>query len=157
LIGEQSVSNIDEDALLVLRTQRESAGNKKGEPITKSTIKKDFVFIHSALTHARDTLKVIKDVPKTPAFSGTKSIVRQGRPFLTQEEYKTLHTLAKAQAEEPGQNPHSQRQRFSLYCQIVISVGGALRVSEAESIRWCDCETTTASAPTQPRLTAGTP
>jgi len=81
-------------------------------------------------------------VPKMPSFSGAKAIVKQGRPYLTDAEYKRLHQLAKTQAEEPDLNPRTRRQRLSLYHYILISVGGALRVSEAESIRWCDCEET---------------
>jgi hypothetical protein len=81
-------------------------------------------------------------VAANPPFRGEKAIVRQGRAFLTQDEYKTLTKLAKSQAEQPNQNVRSQRQRLSLYRFILLSVGGALRVSEAESVRWCDCEET---------------
>ena len=147
LIGSRLITEVDEQFLLKLREEREHATNKKGDPITQSTIKKDFIFIHSVLVFARDTLRVIAVVPTNPPFRGEKAIVRQGRPFLTQEEYKTLTTLAKAQAEKPGQNPRSQRQRLSLYRFILLSVGGALRVEEAESVRWCDCEETTVITP----------
>ena len=142
LLGSRLITEVDEQFLLTLRGLREQATNKQGDFITQSTIKKDFVFIHSVLVFARDTLKAIAVVPPNPPFRGEKAIVRQGRPFLTQDEYKTLTKLAKSQAEQPDQNARSQRQRLSLYRFILLSVGGALRVDEAESVRWCDCEET---------------
>ena len=143
LIGHVKVSVIDAESLERLRATRETHQNKRGEPIANETLKKDFVFIHSVLTYARDTLKVLTSVPKSPSFTGTKALVRRGRPFLTEAEYKALHQLAKSQAEEEDLNPRVHRQRQELYWFILISVGGALRVGEAESVRWCDCSLTT--------------
>lgn len=140
LIGSVKVADITADTLERLRSTRERVKNKRGQLLTNETLKKDFVFIHSVLTFARDTMKVIAFVPKTPSFTGLKALVRRGRPFLTEEEYKTLHQLAKKQAEEPDLNPRVRRQRQELYWFILICVGGALRVGEAESVRWCDCE-----------------
>jgi integrase len=147
LIGDQPITAIDEDFLRRLRTTREGAKNKLGDGITQSTIKKDVIFIHSVLMFARDTMRILPIVPKMPSFSGEKAIVKQGRPYLTEEEYKRLHQLAKTQADEPDLNPRTRRQRLSLYYYILISVGGALRVSEAESVRWCDCEETKVITP----------
>lgn len=143
LIGTVKVADIDADRLETLRTTREQVKTKRGDPLTNETIKKDFVFIHAVLTYARDVMKVIQTVPKTPSFTGTKALLRRGRPFLTATEYKTLHQLAKQRAEESDLNPRVRRQRQELYWFIVISVGGALRVGELESVRWCDCELVT--------------
>jgi len=143
LLGSVKVADITADTLERLRSTRERVKNKRGQLLTNETLKKDFVFIHSVLTFARDPLKVLPFVPKTPSFTGTKALVRRGRPFLTEAEYKTLHQLAKSQAEEPDLNPRVRRQRQELYWFILICVGGALRVGEAESVRWCDCEQVT--------------
>ena len=138
LIGQVKVSDIDADCLERIRAIRETHQNKRGELLSNETIKKDFVFIHSVLTYARETMRVLASVPKSPSFTGTKALVRRGRPFLTETEYKTLHQLAKSQAEEEALNPRVRRQRQELYWFILIAVGGALRVGEAESVRWCD-------------------
>lgn len=143
LIGSVKVADIDETTLEQLRGTRELVKNRRGEKLTNETLKKDLVFVHSVLTFARDTLKVLPSVPKSPSFTGTKALVRRGRPFLTEDEYKTLHQLAKQQAEAPDLNPRVRRQRQELYWFILICVGGALRVGEAESVRWCDCELVT--------------
>ena len=143
LIGTVKVADIDAERLETVRATREQVRTKRGDPLTNETIKKDFVFIHSVLTYARDTLKVLTSVPRTPSFTGTKALVRRGRPFLTETEYKTLHQYAKSQADAPDLNPRVRRQRQELYWFILICVGGALRVGEAESVRWCDCEQTT--------------
>ena len=37
-------------------------------------------------------------------------------------------------------NPRTKRQRQELYWLLLISVGAALRVGEAYSLRWRDCE-----------------
>ena len=146
-IGHRQVTTIDEDFLMDVRAKRETATNKLGDPITQSTIKKDFIFIHSVLMFARDTLKLISVVPKSPSFRGEKAVVRHGRPFLTFDEYKHLPTIAREGYQEAELNVRTQRQRLSLYRYIVICVGGALRVDEAESVRWCDCEETTVTTP----------
>jgi integrase len=140
LIGSVKVADITEETLERLRTTRERVQNKRGDPLTNETLKKDFVFIHSVLTYARDTLKVLTSVPKTPSFTGTKALVRRGRPFLTESEYRTLQQLARTQAYEPDLNPRVRRQRLELFWFILICVGGALRVGEAESVRWKDCD-----------------
>jgi len=139
-IGHLRIGDIDAQTLLDLRTKRERHRNNRGDAITNSTIKKDFVFIHSVLVFARDRLKVIQLVPPSPPFTGAKSIVRRGRPYLTETEYRQLTTLARKRAEDPDLNPRVRQQRQELYFYILISVGGALRVGEAESVRWCDCE-----------------
>ena len=143
IIGRVKVADITSDTLERLRAVRERATNQRGESLTNETLKKDFVFIHSVLVFARDTLKALPSVPKSPSFTGTKALVRRGRPILTEAEYKTLHQLAKQHADEPTRNPRVRRQRQELYWFILISVGGALRVGEAESVRWCDCELVT--------------
>jgi len=142
LIGSQPITEIDEEFLRRLHTTREGATNKLGAPIAQSTIKKDIIFIHSVLVFARDTLRVISVVPKMPSFTGDKAIVKSGRPYLTEQEYKKLHHLARKQAGEPNLNPRTQRQRRSLYYFILIAVGGAFRVDELESVRWMDCHDT---------------
>lgn len=146
-IGHLKVASIDAQTLLELRAQRETRLNNRGERLTNSTLKKDLVFVHSVLVFAKNRLRVIEEVPPSPPFTGSKAIVRRGRPFLAEAEYKKLHQLAKSQAEERNLNPRTRRQRLSLYYYILISVGGALRVSEAESVRWCDCYETQVISP----------
>ncbi len=141
-IGHLKVADIDAQTLRELRAMRETQRNNRGDTLASSTLKKDFVFIHSALVFARDRLKVITQVPPSPPFTGKKAVVHRGRPFLTEAEYKTLHQLAKQHADAPDLNARTQRQRRSLYYYLLISVGGALRVGEADSVRWCDCEET---------------
>jgi integrase len=48
--------------------------------------------------------------------------------------------LAKARITEPELNPRTKRQRQELYWFMLISVGAALRVGEAYSLRWRDCK-----------------
>lgn len=146
-IGHLRVDAIDAQTLLDLRAQRAQHKNNRGERLTNSTLKKDFVFIHSALAFAKDRLKVIRDVPPSPPFTGSKAVIRRGRPYLNEAEYQKLIKLAKERAEEPQLNDRTRRQRYELYLFILISVGGALRVGEAESVRWCDCERTELTPP----------
>ena len=51
-----------------------------------------------------------------------------------------LRKLGKARIAEEDLNPRTQRQRQELYWFMLISVGAALRVGEAYSLRWRDCE-----------------
>ena len=51
-----------------------------------------------------------------------------------------LRKLGKARIGEPDLNPRTKQQRQELYWFLLISVGAALRVGEAYSLRWRDCE-----------------
>ena len=139
IIGNVAIHDIDHDWLQQLRQTRAGFKNRKNQPLSNSTLKKDMLFVVGVLEHAKIEGR-IKEVPQPPSFSSKWTVQRRGRPFLTQAEYQTLHPLAKQQAEDCNLNPRVQRQRRELYWFIVISVAGALRVGEAESIRWRDCE-----------------
>ena len=139
-LGRLRIVDINAEFLETLRETRAGALNRRGASLTTSTIKKDFIFIMGVLRYAHTEMKVITDVPKTPAFTGKFSVQKRGRPFLSAEDYQTLQRAAKAQCDVEGLNPRTKRQREHLYWFILISVGGALRVGEAESVRWCDCE-----------------
>ena len=140
LLGSTRVTDITAEYLETLRETRAATRNKTGVTLTASTIKKDFIFVMGTLKHAKDVLKVLTEVPATPSFTGKFSVQTHGRPFLSAEDYQTLHRAAKAQCDVEGLNSRTKRQREHLYWFILISVGGALRVGEAESVRWCDCE-----------------
>ena len=140
LLARARVTDINAEFLEILRQTRAATRTKTGVALTASTIKKDFIFVMGTLKHAKDVLKVLTEVPATPSFTGKFSIQRRGRPFFDEADYKRLHQSAKAQCDAEGLNPRTKRQRQHLYCFILISVGGALRVGEAESVRWCDCE-----------------
>lgn len=154
LIGSVPVAQIDDEYLRELRSKRGAVKNHRGRVLSPSTLKKDQVFVLGVLKFAKTNLGSIREVPDAPSFEGKWSIQRRGRPFLTEPEYKTLHQLAKKQAEEPDLNPRTHRQRQELYWFILICVGGALRVGEAESVRWCDCELTTLTLPDKTTLEA---
>lgn len=139
LIGTAQIQDIDHEWLQQLRHKRAAFKNRKNQPLTNSTLKKDMIFVMGVLEYARSQ-GVLKEVPKAPSFSNKWTIHRRGRPFLNEAEYENLHQLAKVQADETDLNPRVRRQRLELYWFILISVGGALRVGEAESVRWCDCE-----------------
>ena len=62
------------------------------------------------------------------------------RPFLDHDQWVKLRKLGKARINEPGLNPRTKRQRQELYWFMLIWVGAALRVGEAYSLRWRDCE-----------------
>lgn len=147
MIGSTPIVDINTEFLQQFRQKRMTAKSPRGGTLSASTLKKDFVFIHGVLKHAKKHLNAIVEVPDIPAFEGKWSVQRRGRPFLTEAEYKTLHQLARRQCAEEGVNPRARRQRQELYWFILLSVGGALRVGEAESIRWCDCTMTSLTLP----------
>ncbi len=80
-------------------------------------------------------------MPEFPSFRGEAwEVVPSPRPFLDHEQWVKLRKLAKARISEPGLNPRTKRQRQELYWFLLICVGAALRVGEAYSLRWRDCE-----------------
>lgn len=139
VIGNVLIHDVDHDWLRQLRLTRAGSKNNKNQPLSNSTLKKDMLFVLGVLEHAKREGE-LKEVPQPPSFSSKWTIQRRGRPFLTETEYTKLVQLARTQADEPDLNPRVRRQRSELYWFIVISVAGALRVGEAESVRWCDCE-----------------
>ena len=70
-------------------------------------------------------------------------MVPSPRPFLNHDQWTKVRDLAKERLEQPDLNPRTKRQRQELYWFLLMCVGAALRVGEAYSLRWRDCELTT--------------
>jgi integrase len=138
------ITDVDARFLLALRETRSKAKAKNGRPIKPGTLKKDMDFIRLVLKHARNIEKNISDLPDFPSFRGESwEVIPSPRPFLDHEQWVKVRKMGKARITEPGLNPRAQRQRQELYWFMLISVGAALRVGEAYSLRWRDCELVT--------------
>jgi hypothetical protein len=134
-------ANVDAKFLLHLRELRSKAKTRDGKPVRPATLKKDMDFVRLTLRHAREIEKCIDRLPAFPSFRGEAwEVVPNPRPFLDHEQWVKLRKLGKARISESGLNPRSQRQRQELYWFMLVSVGAALRVGEAYSLRWRDCE-----------------
>jgi integrase len=134
------VKDVDAAFLTSLRRKRASTVTKRGTSVMPATLKKDLLFVSAVLRHAKNIEKCLPELPAFPTFEGTFSIEKRGRPYLDDGQYKKLRELAKQRAEEADLNPRTRRQRQELNWFIRICVGGALRVGEAQSVRWRDCE-----------------
>ena len=135
------VSDVDARFLLSLREKRSKAVSKAGNPVKPATLKKDMDFVRLVLHHARYIEKCIDSVPEFPSFRGAEwEVVPSPRPFLDHAQWVKLRKLAKARIAEPDLNPRTKRQRQELYWFMLMCVGAALRVGEAYSLRWRDCE-----------------
>jgi hypothetical protein len=138
------ITDVDARFLLTLRETRSKAKAKNGRPIKPGTLKKDMDFIRLVLKHAKNIEKNISDLPDFPSFRGESwEVIPSPRPFLDHEQWVKVRKMGKARITEPGLNPRTQRQRQELYWFMLISVGAALRVGEAYSLRWRDCELVT--------------
>jgi integrase len=134
------VTDVDTKFLLALRERLSLKKTQTGGLVKPATLKKDLVFIRLVLRHARNIEKCLDELPEFPAFRGQAwEIVPSPRPFLDHEQWVAVRKLAKARIAEPGLNPRTARQRQELYWFLLISVGAALRVGEAYSLRWQDC------------------
>src|SRR5882672_9713223 len=135
------ITDVDARFLLALRETRSKAKAKNGRPIKPGTLKKDMDFIRLVLKHAKNIEKNISDLPDFPSFRGESwEVIPSPRPFLDHEQWVKVRKMGKARITEPGLNPRTQRQRQELYWFMLISVGAALRVGEAYSLHWRDCE-----------------
>lgn len=141
------VKDVDAQFLLNLREARSKATSKTGSLVKPATLKKDMVFIRLVLSYAKEHMKCIPAIPAFPGFAGKWAIRKAGRPYLTLDEWRRVRDLSKQRAGEPDQNPRTRRQREELYWFIMMCVGAALRVGEAYSLRWKDCELTRLSDP----------
>ncbi len=136
-------SDIDLGFLKELRNKRSQTPPAPGKPLPKpATLKKDLLFVRLVLRYARDTARCLTSLPDFPPFKrGTKWEIRpSGRPRFTRSEFRKLLKTAWLRMREPDLNPRTRRQRAELYYLIIIATGAALRVDEAYSLRWCDCE-----------------
>jgi len=141
------IADVDTAFLERLRDERSKKRTVKGTHVKPATLKKDLNFVSLVLRHAKRQ-KTLTQLPEFPTFSGRAfAIVPSPRPFLDGDQYKKVQQLAKQRAEEPNLNPRTNRQRHELYWFILICVGAALRVGEAQSLRWCDCELVTLTLP----------
>jgi integrase len=139
--GDMKVSDVDTKFLMALRQKRSAAKTKDGQPVKPATLKKDMDFVRLVLRYAKSIEKVLDDLPEFPSFRGEAwQVVPSPRPFLNHEQWVALRKLGKARASEKGLNPRTQQQRQELYWFMLIAVGAALRVGEAYSLRWRDCE-----------------
>jgi integrase len=140
----KKVADIDESFLLELREQRSRCVTKAGTPVKPTTLKKDLIVVRLVLQYAKGIEKCITDVPRFPSFAGDSwRIVQTGRPFLSLKQWQKVRDLAKQRSEEEGLNPRTRAQRQELYWFLLMCVGAALRVGEAYSLRWQDCELVT--------------
>jgi len=138
------ITDVDARFLLALRETRSKAKAKNGRPIKPGTLKKDMDFIRLVLKHAKNIEKNISDLPYFPSCRGESwEVIPSPRPFLDHAQWVKVRKMGKARITEPGLNPRAQRQRQELYWFMLISVGAALRVGEAYSLRWRDCELVT--------------
>lgn len=134
------IKDVDTPFLLALREKRSGALSKKGKPVRPATLKKDMDFIRLVLRHAKSIEKTLDEMPDFPSFRGEAwEVVPNPRPFLDHEQWVRVRKLAKSRIAEVD-NPRTRRQRQELYWFMLMSVGAALRVGEAYSLRWRDCE-----------------
>lgn len=135
------VTDVDTKFLLTLRETRSKAKTKNDAAVKPATLKKDMDFVRLVLRHAKHIEKCLTDLPEFPAFRGQAwEVVPSPRPFLDYNQWVKVRDLAKARMNEPDLNPRTKRQRQELYWFMLMCVGAALRVGEAYSLRWRDCE-----------------
>jgi integrase len=135
------VANVDAKFLLTLREKRSQIKTRNGKSIKPATLKKDIDFVRLVLRHAKHIEKCLDELPEFPSFRGGEwEIVPSPRPFLDYAQWVKVRDLAKERMNEPDLNPRTRRQRHELYWFMLICVGAALRVGEAYSLRWKDCE-----------------
>jgi len=137
------VTDIDARFLLELRQKRADTKTKNGTNVKPATLKKDLDFVRQVLHHAKEWEKCLKGLPQFPSFRGDAwAVVPSPRPFLNHEQWTKVRDLAKERVEDPTLNSQTHRQRQELYWFLLMCVGAALRVGEAYSLRWRDCELT---------------
>ena len=135
-----NLAAIDAQWLEDFRVTRSHSKTRYGVPIKPATLKKDLDFIRGVLRYAKEWEKSIAQLPEFPSFTGSKwTILKSPRPFFDKDDFKRLLKVARSRMREPDLNPRTREQRQMLYYFILIAVGAALRVEEAESLRWCDC------------------
>jgi hypothetical protein len=140
--GDKKPADVDKAFLLGLRGERAKDLTKTGERVKPATLKKDLLFVRLVLRYARDEMKCLKDLPEFPASTrNSKWEIRPTpRPRFTRTEFRRLVRFAWRRMREPKLNPRTRRLRTELYYFILVTTGAALRVDEAYSLRWCDCE-----------------
>jgi hypothetical protein len=134
------ITAVDAEFLLNLRNVRAKAFTQRKTLVKPATIRKDLSFVRLVLKYAQQWEKCLVALPEFPSFRGQFQVMDAPRPFLSLEQYQRLRDRAKARAEEADLNPRVRQQRQELYVFVMLCVGGALRVGEAYSLRWRDCE-----------------
>jgi hypothetical protein len=135
-----TIHDIDLAWLEAFRDERATHTNKRGEPISNNTLRKDMDFLRLVCRFSMERLGALKTMPPFPSFKGREWTVEDHpREFFTYDEWKILRDRAKRRMNEPGLTPAQRTSRSELYCLILMLVGGALRPEEAHSLRWRDC------------------
>lgn len=132
------VSDVDSAFLVKLRDELSKKITQYGRPIKPTTLRKDMQIVGQILTYAKDWEKCITSIPSFPSFRGKYKDVPEPIPFFTHDEWTKLRNAAKARI-DASPDVRTKERRFELYCFLMLSVGAALRVDEAYSLRWMDC------------------
>lgn len=135
------LKDIDLHWLESLRERRSKAITRNETPVAPTTLKKDLLFIRQVLRHAVERERWLDHLPAFPSFTGRRwRILPNPRPFLTHGEYKRLRETAAARMRERDIPERVRAERRELYWMILFCVGGCLRVDEARSLRFSDCQ-----------------
>lgn len=138
------LADINLDWLEALRAKRGQAKTRTGATVAPTTIKKDLLFVRQVLKHAIEREKWLEKLPAFPSFTERKWRIQPNpRPFLTHADYTKLRQTAAERMKEPDLSARVREDRQSLYWFILICVGGCLRVGEARSLRFRDCQLST--------------
>jgi integrase len=136
-----TVADVDARFLMTLRDIRSQTPTQCGTLTKPATIRKDLTFVRLVLRFGKEWEKCLPELPRFPSFRGEKwTCTPSPRPFLNRVQWKRVRDLAKTRAAEPALDPRTRRQRQELYSFVMLCVGAALRVGEAHSLRWKDCQ-----------------
>lgn len=135
------LAEIDLAFLERLRDQRAKVTTREGQPLSPSTLKKDLIFVRMVLRHAVERERWLERLPAFPSFKERDfKILPNPRPFFTGDEARVLVDTAQERMLAPGLNPRVRRQRTELFFFISLCIDACLRVEEAYSLRFRDCE-----------------
>lgn len=137
------LTDIDLPWLEQFRDRRLAESVANESPLSPTTIKKDLLFIRKVLRFAVERERCLDALPTFPSFAGRKwKILPNPRPFFTHAQYKKLTQTAAVRMRDPEVTDRVRAERRELYRFILICVGGCLRVDEARSLRFGDCQPT---------------
>ncbi|HPW21173.1 MAG TPA: hypothetical protein PLE61_10205 [Vicinamibacterales bacterium] len=132
---DMDVADVGSKVLRQFLERRRDEASKRKRSLTASTLHKDLVLIRQVLKAA-----VLEEwISVLPMFPSVGKIPANPRPWLDQDEWKTLQRKARERIREEGLDARTKKRREELYDFCLFLVHSCCRVDEARRIRVRDC------------------
>ncbi len=134
-VGNVQINLIREDRWKAYPVWRQKNGKgRSGGRVSDGTIRDEMSTFRSIMAYAANK----KYIPESHVFKGRLPLSKVRREEFTPEEYRKLHTFARAWIKKSRDNVSNIWYRTIAYNFMLVMTNTGMRPSEAKNLRWRD-------------------